>query len=113
MPSVLRRYSYFAVKKFNDVDFVVQQPETMDEDDIKNCDPNNILRIDLQRPPEWFLSTWKTHIKPKYKLTISRWEASSDSLRLSENARVSFLFCLGGTTTRHRGARYLAQFKIL
>jgi hypothetical protein len=40
-----------AVKKLNDVDFVVQQPETMDDDDIKNCDPNDILRIDLQRPP--------------------------------------------------------------
>jgi hypothetical protein len=63
-----------AVKKFNDVDFVVQQPETMDEDAIKNCDPNDILRIDLQRPPEWFLSTWKTYIKPKYKLAISRWD---------------------------------------
>jgi hypothetical protein len=62
------------VKKFKDVDFVVQQPETMDEDDIKNCDPNDILRIDLQRPPEWFLSTWKTYIKPKYKLAISRWD---------------------------------------
>jgi hypothetical protein len=67
-------FSMDAVKKFNDVDFVVQQPETMDEDDIKNCDPNDILRIDLQRPPEWFLSTWKTYIKPKYKLAISRWD---------------------------------------
>jgi hypothetical protein len=63
-----------AVKKFNDVDFVVQQPETMDEDDIKNCDPNDIVRIDLQRSGEWFLSTWKTYIKPKYKLAISRWD---------------------------------------
>jgi hypothetical protein len=43
-----------AVKKFDDIDFVVQQPETMDEDDIKNCDPNDILRIDLQRPPECY-----------------------------------------------------------
>jgi hypothetical protein len=67
-------FSMDAVKKFNDVDFIVPKPATMDEDDIKNCDPNDIARIDLERSAEWFLSTWKTYIKPKYKLAISRWD---------------------------------------
>jgi uncharacterized coiled-coil protein SlyX len=30
--------------------------------------------MDLDRNAEWFISTWKTYIKPKYKKAIAKWD---------------------------------------
>jgi uncharacterized coiled-coil protein SlyX len=70
-------FSMAALSVYNDPFFVVEKPKTIDDDDIKNCDPNDDERIDLERNAEWFISTWKTYIKPKYKKAIAKWDKAT------------------------------------
>ena len=70
-------FSMAALKVYNDIGFVVEKPKTIDDGDIMNCDPNDDVRTDLDRNAEWFISTWKTYIKPKYKKAISKWDKAT------------------------------------
>jgi len=45
----------------------------MNEMDIENIDPNDFIKISLNRDEKWFCNTWTSYIKPKLKVECKKW----------------------------------------
>ena len=70
-------FAHTMLQKFKDDEYEVQKPRTINEDDIIGVDPNNSIRIDMDRDSQWILDTFKKYIKPKYKSAIHRWDTTT------------------------------------
>jgi hypothetical protein len=91
----VRAWAMVAIEMFKDIDFVVPTPDGMDPADIEGIDPNDVVRILMNRDPTWFLDTWRFYLKTKYKKAIKKWDKETGGG--SHEAHEFSNFCDPGT----------------
>ena len=65
-----------AATQFNDDDYEVPEPHhDIDPEDIVDIDPNAPRSED--RDAKWFLETWRSYLKKKYKDAIRKWDTET------------------------------------
>ena len=79
-----------ALKDFADPLFIVDQPDNIKEEDIVKCDPNDFAHIGITRDASWFINTWKTYVKPKFKIAIGKWEKDTGGGSSEDNEFLNF-----------------------